>query len=1021
MKKHKTKTKIKDINMLKNQLNTWPKMVLITLTLFGTNLLYAQQEQVKGATQDENGQLLSGVSIKALHTTTGNTFSTSSSNNGLFTFSNLPEGGPYQFIFSSVGYQNDTLSGYTIRNGQQIALSVRLKISNQNIDEVYIGYGVTSKKDLTGSITSIKSEDLNTGVFSNVGQLLQGKVPGLVISNNNSNPNATPSVTLRGSSSLRSGEATEPYYVIDGVPGASLALVSPQDIESIDVLRDASATAIYGSKAANGVIIVTTKKGKTGQSAINYDSYLAVDKIAKRLEMMNAQQYRSYINDNGFSMEPVDDTGADTDWQKEVSRVGISHNHNISILGGNEKTKYSASINTFNNQGVINGTDLGRQIGRGYVQSKAMNDKLDVSFNVNVSLTKQNNVPALGQGLSVFDAMYYYLPYSPLKNDDGTWFENTPRSQYANPVSLIEENIILSKTKLIQGHAKLGYQIFDGLKYNLDLSLQNKQYNFNEYNSSLSMIARNMNGRATRAAVEDQRKVLETNLSYDKTFNTHKISALIGYSWEQADNNDGIQLSVSDFYGDDLTYYNPGMANVINRNGFGGYYLSTLRMISLYSRLNYTFDNKYILQGTLRRDGSSAFGLNNRWGTFPSISAAWKISEEAFLKNSNVINELKLRTGYGSSGNSLGFDVFTARSVYGASVTDFENSLGQIVRTLKALRDSNPNLKWERTDMLNVGVDFSLFNNRISGSVEWYDKNTSDLIYSFAVSPVIYPSGYLTANIGKINNRGIEFSVNTIPAKTEFFTWNSGINLSQNKNIVKSISNERFSSQFIELAYLDGAGHSNANQQRLMEGYAIGQFYTWEWAGYNEDGVSTFYVRDEDMGERTGETTITPELKDRAFTGTALPKFTLGWNNSFAYRQWSATMLFQGVFGGKIMNGTRARHSNVVGNAGNKNILTEVVNTQKPTDINAHYLSDRYLESGDYLRISTLSLGYTIKNLGSQIKNIRLAATINNPYVFTKYKGLDPEVNLGGLEPGIDNRQTYPRTRTFMFGANFNF
>src|SRR5690606_13192388 len=224
----------------------------------------------------------------------------------------------------------------------------------------------------------------------------------------------------------------------------------------------ASATAIYGSKAANGVIIVTTKKGKTGQSAINYDSYLAVDKIAKRLEMMNAQQYRSYINDNGFSMEPVDDTGADTDWQKEVSRVGISHNHNISILGGNEKTKYSASINTFNNQGGINGTDLGRQIGRGYVQSKAMNDKLDGSFNVNVSLTKQNNVPALGQGLSVFDAMYYYLPYSPLKNDDGTWFENTPRSQYANPVSLIEENIILSKTKLIQGHAKLGYQIFDG-------------------------------------------------------------------------------------------------------------------------------------------------------------------------------------------------------------------------------------------------------------------------------------------------------------------------------------------------------------------------------------------------------------------------------------------------------------------------------------------------------------------------------------------------------------------------------
>lgn len=998
-------------------------MALMALLCIGGQQAFSQQEQVKGAVQDELGKFLSNASVKAENTATGRSYETSTSSKGVFSFRDFPEGGPYRFIVSSMGYQADTLSGYQIKNGQQIALSVRLQVLENAIEEVYIGYGVTKRADLTGSITTVKAEDLNTGVFSNVGQLLQGKVPGLVISNNNSNPNATPSMTLRGSSSLRSGDATEPYYVIDGVPGASLNLISPDDIESIDVLRDASATAIYGSKAANGVIIVTTKKGKSGQSLISYNGYVAMDKIAKRLDMMDAAQYRAYIADNGFSAEPDDDRGVDTDWQDEVSRTGVSHNHNISILGGSEKTKYNASLNTFDNQGVIKGTDLSRQIGRGFVQTKAMDDKLDLSFNFNMSLTGQNDVPAQGQGLSVFDAMYYYLPYSPIKTEDGNWFEKPDRSQYANPVSLIEENTNYSKTKFMQAHAKLGYEIIEGLRYNLDLSLQNKQLNRNQYNSINSMMARNMNGRTIRESFEDQRKVLETNISYDKTFAAkHKISALLGYSWEENNNNDGFQLSTYDFYGDNLSYYNPGMANQVDMNGFGDNYLSTLRMISLYSRLNYTFDNKYILQGTFRRDGSSAFGINNRWGTFPSVSAAWKISEESFLQDANFINELKLRAGYGVSGNSFGFNAFSSRAVYGTTGRWYENANGDQQRTLWVLRNSNPNLKWERTDMLNVGLDYALFNNRISGSIEWYDKNTSDLIYDFAVSTALYDGfEFLTTNIGKINNRGVEFSINTVPVRTTSFTWNSGLNLSHNKNVVKSISNDVFSSNFFDLANLDAAGQSNASQQRLIEGSPIGQFYTWEWAGYDEEGISTFYVRDEVTGERTGETTITPERKDRTYTGTALPKLTLGWNNSFGYKQWSATALFQGVFGGNIMNATRARHSNVVGNAGNKNILADAAQNERATDVNSHYLSDRYLESANYLRISSLSLSYTIKNAGRQIKNIRLSATVNNPYVFTNYKGLDPEVNLGGLEPGIDNRQTYPRTRTFLFGANFSF
>ncbi|MBD1433508.1 SusC/RagA family TonB-linked outer membrane protein [Sphingobacterium sp. DN00404] len=981
----------------------------------------AQQAQVKGATQNESGEFLSGVSIKAVHGESGRSFNTSSSDRGLFSFSNLPEGGPYQFIFSYIGFQPDTLSGYRIQTGKPLALSVKLQPVTTALEEVVIGYGTISRRDVTSSITTIKAEDMNVGVFSSPAQMLQGKVPGLTISTNNSNPNATPSISLRGASTLRSGEAMEPYYVIDGVPGASLSLVAPDDIESIDILRDASATAIYGSKAANGVIIVTTKRGKAGQTDISYNGYVAIDQVANRYEMMTGDQYRSFVNDNGFSMEPTDDLGANTDWQREVERTGVSNNHNISLLGGTEKTQYSASLNTIKNNGVIKGTDMGRQIGRGFVRTKALNDRLTASFNINTSITKQNDVLALGDGVSVYDAMYYYLPVSPVRTETGAWFEKTDRSQYVNPVSLIEENTNFSKTKVIQAHVKAGYEILPSLIYNIDLSLQNRQFNHSQYYTALSMAARNQNGKSIRAAVEDERKVMEMNLSYDKTFDgVHKISALAGYSWEENNNNDGFQLTTSDFYDDGLTYYNPGMANVVDLLGFGNYYLSTLRMISVYGRVNYAYNSKYLFQATVRRDGSSAFGANNRWATFPSISAAWRLSEEPFIQQSGIFDDLKLRAGYGVSGNSMGFDVFTARQVYGATSSFYTDAFGNDLRTLAALRNANPDLRWERTGMLNLGVDFAFLGNRLSGSIEYYDKNTTDLIYDYAVSTTKYLYGSLTANVGEINNKGVELSLQAIPVRSGSFTWSTGVVASHNKNMVTRISNQEFSTDYIDLSDLGGAGQSNAFQQRLMEGAPIGQFYAWEWAGYDEDGISTFYVRDPETGERTGETTITPANKDRAVIGSAQPKVTLGWNNSLTYQNFTLTGMFQGVFGNKVMNATRARHTNVVGNAGQKNLLASVLETENVNDINAHYLSDRYLEKGDYLRLANLTLSYNIRNLSSQFKNIRVYATVNNAFVLTGYKGVDPEVDLGGLTPGIDNRQTYPRTRTFMFGLNFN-
>lgn len=962
---------------------------------------------VTGTVKDDTGETIVGANIMVKGTTIG----TITDINGGFRLSDIDQDAQLQVSF--IGYQPTEVKA-------KPSLAVVLKQDNTLLNEVVVvGYGSMTRKDVTSSISTIKADQLNVGVYSSPAQLLQGKVPGLTVTQS-SDPNATPSVTLRGSSTFRPGAAMEPYYVIDGVPGVSLSTIAPDDIENIDILRDASATAIYGSKAANGVIIVTTKRGKSGHAQVNYSGYLAVDRIAKQWDMMTGDEYKSYLLENGFSLEPYDDHGCNTNWQKEVQRTGISHNHNISINGGSENTVYNASINYMKNEGVIKNSDLERYIGRAFVETKTWNDRLKLSFNINGSVTEQNNILAKKQGLSVYDAMCYYIPLSPVKNEDGSWFENPEHSQYYNPVALIKENIDFTKSKRLQANAKASFRILPELTYDIDLAYQNEQYNYNYYYSSKSMAARKMDGKATRASVENEKKMMEMYFNFNKTIKEiHKLGAMIGYSWEKDNNDDGFQVSAYNFYNDDLLYHNLGMGNNIDLNGFGDWNLSTLKMISFFGRVNYSYASKYLLQATLRHDGSSAFGKNNRWATFPSGSIAWRLSEEAFIKKLNLFDDLKFRVGYGVSGNSLGFDVFTARQVYGATGW-FTNSSDKDVHTLGAMRNANPNLKWERTGMFNIGIDVGFFNNRLNGTIEYYNKNTKDLIYDYPVSTAKYLFDKLTTNVGEISNKGIELTINAVPVQNNDIVWSTTLNLSHNKNKVVKISNAEFSVNYIDEAELDAPGQSGKFQQRIMEGYPIGQFYTFEFAGHNEEGISTFYVHDPETGKRTGETTTALNYTDRTFTGSAQPKLTLGWNNSISYKKFTLTAFFHGVFGNKIMNATRARLSNL-GDAGIRNFLSSVSKTEKPADYNAHKLSDRYIEKGDYLRLSTLSLAYDFGRVGNWIKSLRLYATCNNVFVITGYSGIDPEINLGGLTPGIDNRQTYPRTRTFMFGANINF
>ena len=992
-----------------------PFVLFMALFLMNVSWAFAQLT-VTGRVQSKSGEPLIGVNVVEKGTTNG-TVTDLDGNYSLRT-----EKGK-TLVFSYIGF----LTQENVVKGAR--MNITLLEDTETLDEVVvIGYGSMQRKDVTSSITSVKAEDLNVGVVTSPAQMLQGKVPGLTVANT-SDPNGSASISLRGASSLRAGEAMEPYYVIDGVPGASLSLIAPDDIESIDVLRDASATAIYGSKAANGVIIVTTKKGKKdGHTSVSYSGYVAWDKTMNSLDMMTADQLLDFASKNNIDLSPYYDVNnpANTNWQDEVLRTGFSHNHNVSINGGNEKTSYSASINFMDRQGVVRGTSMDRLNARSFVQTKALNNRLELAFSVNASVRNSSTGPTGGNGQSVLDAMYYYSPLVPVKNADGSWYGNTQISQNYNPVRMISEDRYDTKEKLLQGTAQATLHIIDGLDWNLNLSYQNQQYIYSNYNSSKTELpsVASRNGQADRSTLENTRKQMETYLNWNHTFaDTHKVGVMLGYSWEQADNNDGFGLKVYNFYNDDLTYHNLGVANNISINDVISNNLSTLRMISFYGRVNYSYKSKYLLQATVRRDGSSAFGVNNRWGTFPSVSAAWRITEEDFMKDQSVFDDLKLRVGYGVSGNSLGFDAFYSRPIYGATgwftYVDANGTSSQY-RILGATRNSNPDLKWETTGMFNIGVDFGFLNNRLTGTIEYYDKRTSDLIFDYAVSTNRYPYGWMTANVGDISNKGVEITINAVPVKTHNFTWSTTLNLSHNKNVVEKLSNDMYSVEYSDRANPDVGGYTSTQVQRIMEGSPLGQFYLYEWAGYDENGGSIFNDYDAD-GNLIG-TTDAPSDEDRRPHGSAQPKLTYGWNNDFTWKNWTLTAFFQGVAGNKIFNATRCYYNNVSLISNGKNVLAEVAEGQNAHDSRAQAPSDRYLENGSYLRLSTLTLGYNFGKLGNWINNLRLYATCNNVFTITGYKGVDPEISLGGLEPGMDWRNTtYPRTRTFMVGVNVNF
>lgn len=1002
------------MQIVKKTIGSNMRRVLFSSALLLVSSLTFAQSNVSGTVKDANGEPLIGVSVLEVGTQNGAV-------TDMYGNYKLKVKPGAKLKISYIGFTPQTVKAGS--NSQIV-----LQEDNTALNEVVVvGYGTMRRKDVTSSITTVNAKDLNKGVYTDPAQMLQGKVPGLVVSSTG-DPNGSPSITLRGASSLRTGEAMQPYYVIDGIPGVDISMVAPDDIESIDVLRDASATAIYGSKAANGVIMITTKKGKNNQERVNvsYSGYAAFDDVLKTLDMASADDIRGYVQSNG--LDYAYDKGSSTDWQKEVLRTGFSHNHNLSINGGSKKTTYMASLNFMNRKGIVRGTDMNRVNFRSMVSSKVLKDHLDLSAGLNAMYGKHKGVQMGVDGASVLDAMNYFNPTNPVRNEDGTWSVGDGSANY-NPMSLINEDTSEFMWKRIQFIGKATAYIVKGLTWNLNYQYSNKQRTYSAYDSHLSQLngVADLQGRANRSTYFGEDQTFETYFNYDTTIaKKHKVGVMLGYSWEERDNNDGFGLTVHNFFDDALKWNQLSYAGQID--GMTAVESGTkekIRNISFYGRISYSYDSRYMLQATLRRDGSSVFGKNHRWGTFPSVSAAWNITEESFmdgLKDALNLSNLKFRVGYGISGNALGFGAYSAVATYGAngSITTIN---GKDWATLQATKLANEDLKWEKTSMLNVGLDFAFFNGRLNGSIEFYNKVTDDLIWDYPVSSFIYPYGTIAANVGKITNNGVEFSINAIPIQNKNFTWQTALNLSHNKNKVNRLTNEKYKTGTFTQGDPRVAGVSAYGwTQQIMEGQPLGTFYTYEFAGYNADGKATYYEHDAETGERTGTTTTDPKYKDRTITGCAQPKLNLGWNNTFSYKNWSASFFLTGMFGQKAYNGLRAHYTAPDFFAGGKNVLKEFITNRPATDVTSNVPSDRFIENASFLRLQSLSLGYTFRNLDGWVNSLQLYGTVNNVFTITSYKGLDPEVNMGGIDPGVDYRwSTYPHTRTFMLGAKINF
>lgn len=965
--------------------------------------------KVKGKVVDENKVPIPGASV--LETSTSN--STVSDFDGIFEIT-IGEGKTLQVSY--VGYKTKTV---VVQNG---FMTVQLEPDTAELNEVLVvGYGKQSKKDVTGAVTQLEAANFKQGINISPDNLLQGKVAGVRVVSTSGEPGAGVNVTIRGVGSIRSGST--PLFVVDGVPlanddvspsgtnvgfGASAAknplnFLNSSDIESITVLKDASAAAIYGARGSNGVVLVTTKKGSKGEASLTFDTYTGLSTVANKLDVLSASQYRSAIK------EPAFDHKGNTDWQDVIYRTAITKNNSLSFSKQTESGNYYASVAQMDQEGIIRNSNFKRMSGRiNAAESFLDNKRLKVKVNLTASETKDDGVPTSDDGGSNGQLIVHTLMANPTRSvfDANGKYTNFNMNAHYNPAYLLSIYEDQTRTLRVLGNLEASLRIIDGLEYKLNIGIDRSTA---ERNTTIypNVTDLNAKGKYVQNNLDSKNSLIEHYLTYNLLLDKHKLEVLGGFSYQKFERS-GTAFSIDGISGQGTGVkpsINPGFAGT--QSGTTGYAQEN-ELQSYFGRVNYTFNNKYLLTASMRADGSTRFGDNNKYGYFPSFALGWNVFKESFLEDVSAVSNLKLRASWGQTGNQEVENKITqaSYSLAGADGYYLYNDLN-LVNGVSVNRTPNPNLKWEVVTQYNLGLDFSFWNDKLYGTLDYFNKTTTDAILNVP-SQALSPTTTIWTNIdGEIVNKGFEIMLGSKLVDNKNFTWSIDANGATLRNKIENLPVSE-----ILTGTISGPGQSGVNANIYKSGYAAGSFYLLEHTGFDANGANVFK-------DQNGDGKI--DNSDRIIIEGALPTFYYGFNSDMRYKNFSFSFSIIGQTGGYLLNNTGLNALNINNLASDRNVATGYYESgANPT--NSPILSTLFLEKSDFIRLNTARFGYNFDLKGvNWINGLTLYVTGQNLITITNYSGYDPLINSpksngGNQSIGIDYA-SYPTSRTFSFGA----
>lgn len=958
-----------------------------------------QQRNISGTVVDIDGKPMPGVSVIVQGTTTGIT----TNMDGEFQLEIPADAQTLVFSFVGMKTQEIAIAGKSVFNVVMEQESIGLE------EVVAIGYGSQKKKDITGAVSSVSSENFNKGISTSPGQLLQGKVSGVNVTSSSGAPGSGQRIIIRGQGTIRQGSG--PLFVIDGFPvglagtgseSSPLNFLNPEDIETMDVLKDASATAIYGSRGANGVILITTKKGKSGISNVTVSSNVGISSIAKKLPIFSTDEFRTKVVEIGGQLE---DRGGNTDWQDELTQSAITQDQNLIMSGGTDKLTYRASLGYLDQEGIVINTGIKRYSARVNATQKLINGRLNIDYNLSSTIEKGENAH-MG---TVVSNMLSFNPTYPAYDSNG---EPTKYPDLMNPLSQAELFTNFSENRKMYVNIAPSFEIIDGLVYKLNFGYTNSSSESD--NQEMPSIDPFVEGRLEQNFYNGTSTLIENYLTYNIDIEDHNITLLGGYSYQKSEGRSRT-WNIDLFEANGIEpRYNPGLGQrlEIGLNRPSGW-ANIHELQSYFGRATYSYQGKYMITGTVRADGSSRFGENNKYGTFPSFAAGWRISEESFMESSPFSN-LKLRAGWGQTGNQEIPDKITQESYKSTNSGDYTYPLSETgpypVGTVYT-RLANPDIQWEVSTQTNVGLDFGLFDGALSGTVDYFHKVSNNILVEVPSFDPVSPAPTYWTNVPDMNivNNGFEIALDYQHRNDNGFTYSIGANATFIDNVVED-------SPFTVLTTgaASGSGQTGATINGMINGYPIGSFYMVKFTGIGDDGLSAY------------EGPEVPGGDNRYVVGSALPDVMYNFYANFEYKKFDLSLNFNGVSGNEIYNHTAMNKFYKAQLAKSNNVVPKAIEFPNEAVTNAAIVSTRYLEDGSFFRLNNAALGYTFDTKSiNWIQNLRLSLTGQNLFVITNYSGFDPEVNqdksVGGVQSfGIDD-DGYPKARTFVIGLNVTF